>query len=400
MSFGLKRLVESESRGGLNIHEARCRVAAAMYDRVMDGRAPVSQFSVREAWEALVGPVGETLDMSIGRDRLMMEQYGRVRESALQTGAFVVLAGANIAKAIMEEFDLTPKIGDELVSPYPSDLPVERMAGTQALAEPPEVEEGEEIPDTGFEEKAVQPPGPKKRANIIGITAETIQQDRTSKIMTKAKSIGEKFATERERMIINSVTETGGIMRFYPEINGAPTQTSIFRSTAGSPALWYNRNVTLVTSNGLVGQENIDSAMQNFATRTDEKGNEIYVRPTIQLVPLAKRKTALQIKNGTQFKTEPSLGASVTSIAGPSQLNEIVGGDYKILSTPLLDRYSASDWFFGDPKRCFFEHIMQRITVDRAMEGDFRRDVPVMFRCKRKSNIIVAGDAWWQKNTA
>ena len=34
------------------------------------------------------------------------------------------------------------------------------------------------------------------------------------------------------------------------------------------------------------------------------------------------------------------------------------------------------------------------------MEGDFRRDVPVMFRAMRKSNIIIKTDAYWQKNAA
>lgn len=402
MAYGLKRLLEGESRPGVSLRESRARLTAKMYDMIMSGEAPVSAFSVREAWESLVGPIGDTLDMSVSRDRILLSE-GRFRESELQTGMFVILAGAVLQRAIIDEFELLKMVGDMLCDPLDSNLPVETLSGTQAIDEPRELEEGEEFPWAGYGEKAVQPPGPKKKGEMIGITAEVITHDQTGKVMDRARDISKVFAYDRERMILNSIADLTGYKRYYPIIDGVPTQTDLYRTSATSNN-WYNRNVTQKASNPLtIDPACIDAAMQVFAARTDEKDRRITVIPKVLLCPMAKRTTAVHLKNGTGFATQPSLGSTAMSISGPSQLKEIVGGDFQVVSSAILDGHPSTgttDWYFGDPKSCFKEHRIWPITVDRSLEGDFRRDIPVVFRAKRKSALIVKTDAYWLKNAA
>lgn len=88
-------------------------------------------FSLRQLWEACVGPTAQTLPTLAARQRVYvteLDQLGEhLSEADLGVNLFQTVTGAVIARRVMDAYDQTPGIGDQLVTLERSSVRNERI---------------------------------------------------------------------------------------------------------------------------------------------------------------------------------------------------------------------------------------------------------------------------------
>jgi len=398
----LRHLVEARTQAMGGGEPARRRasglVAQRLVEALWDDNDPFEpgHFSIREAWEALVGGITETLPQAATKTRA-----GFISEAPLSTGAFSIITGNVIARAVMQAYRAVAGVLDQLVTPAPSTMRIERYVGFTAEDADSIVREGEDYPEVGLGEKWVQGPEPDKRGKIISITAEMVVHDQTGHILTRAARLGESMRTARESEGLNNIADSAGYKCYYPE----SAQVDIYRTAAGSTV--YTRNITELASNALVDWTNVNAAMAILAARKDEKGKLILVQPTVILVPFALAATLARIMTATEVRYDTNNAADtanrVTVSGGQTPLRAIFGGAMPTpLVSPALDAISTSSWYVGDFRRCFNEQIIWPIQVFQQSadsESGFNRDVVTRFKVRRKSRIHCVDDTWLLRST-
>lgn len=391
----LRNLVESHGA-----EEVVRRIVPLFWSDDPRERIPAERFSIREAWEALIGPVGDTL--SVGRALSRRGFHGSPIVETVQSTAFSVLTGNVIAARVQQEYNATPSVLDRLVTPLPSKMRTERFAGLQALGDIDAVPEGQEYPESGFFDRATEGPEPCKRGTMIGITEETVYFDQTGQILTRARGIGRAAREDREAYGIRAIQDAAGYSAFYPVVAGTPTQTALYRSAAAG-AEWYNKTVNLTTTNALVDWTDIDAALQTAYAITDEKGNPITFLANVLLVPRALLATALRIVGATQLQfaagTDTTAAWTANTTVSPNvvALLQQSGGSLIPLTSPYMA--DTTTWYLGDFQAQFYEQEIFPIqTVE--LPPDQRKDIITGFRVRRKSRVYAADDKFVIKNTA
>lgn len=299
--------------------------------------------SIRELWEAFIGPVGSTLDGAgaklFGTERGISAHIAESEGSALMTAAFHDITGVLLASKMIEGYNLPGYIGDMLLDRMPSKLQIERYAGFSALEQPLEVPEGKPYKESGFMGKYATSEALKK-GRLLNLTEEAIFFDRTGQLLKKAMDLGEKARLEREIVQINCVTDrfaAAGQFIFNPM--GVGEALYRIAGTATSPT------INQIAANALVDWTDVDNVMQIFAAMNDEQGDPIVVMPKIVLVPSALYAVAKRVMTATEVRTGPTTGVELAIWNRPFS--------YQVLTSPLLDRISATDWYLGDFKKQF-----------------------------------------------
>lgn len=330
--------------------------------------------SLRELWEALIGPVSETLENAHGRlfsrgSQIVPMGVRESEGSALLTAAFTDITGVLLASKMIAGYNMPGYIGDLLFDTVPSKLLEERYAGFTALEKPFEVREGAPYKESGFIDKYATSYALKK-GRLLNITEECIYFDRTGQLLKRAMDLGEKARLEREEVMIDCVTDRfagAGTFIFRPRGVGEALYRLV--GTATSPA------VNQIAGNALVDWTDIDNVLQIFAAMNDENGDPIVVFPKILLVPSALLMIAKRIVGATELRT-----VGTTAIETAVWANPMTG--YQVASTPLMDRISTTAWYLGDFKKQFVWQQVWPLQVLRTTLDEEKHLRDIVFSLK------------------
>jgi hypothetical protein len=348
--------------------------------KLLDAEKPLitpDDVSLRELWEAVNGPLGDTLGMSRQRGFIHVQE-------AVDSSVFPNVTGVLIAKRVIDGYEQPGYIGDQLVANMPSRLRVERVVGFTAIGRPGGVDEGMPYPHTGLAEKFCTTQAAKE-GYMIEVTEEAVFFDQTGQLLMRAQQIGTKIRLEREKVIIDGVQDANTLV-YWPQ--GAAE--ALYRTAAGTNATTVNKRTN--AGYGLVDWTDIDEATQLFAAMVDEAGDKIVMVPTVLLVPPALKMVANRICRATELRTGTASLAEVATWANPVDLTP--------LSSVLLS--SSTTWYMGDPKRQFVWQDVWPLQVLRAdaMQGDqFDRDIVAKFKTRFYGGIGAIDDKFMVQTT-
>lgn len=371
MAIGFRQIVEAN---GVDVAAQQlCEIAQEEKKRLGD-------WSLRELHEAFCGEQVKSFISS----KPGFHSTWNIQEADVQSSAFSNIIGVLLTNEVIAAYESVPKIGDSLVKVYKSKLKYERMAGFSAHSEPGDVNEDQEYPSDGFNDKYVTLPDPKKKGRIIYVTEEAIFYDQTAQLIERAQMVGERIAEVREKRIISGVC--GGHQCYSP----AGVSTDLY---AGAPQL--------VGGNALVDWTDIEKAeLDGLHAMVDEKGEKIRVMPKVVLVPRALYRTALRILNATQVTTLTGTGTIDTYAVNPYRPGELmpVTSDYVSTYTG-----NSTSWFIGDPQKQFRWKEVYPIQTFRLMANnilEFQRDVKFAYKVRYKGDIFAIDNKYMIKCNA
>lgn len=359
----IKRMVESYGF-------PRFRVAISELLRHKEHPLRPEEVSFRGLWEALVGPVDETLDLAIS------QRTGfRVTEAAVDSNAFADISGVVLAAKVIEGYNAAARIGDDLVTVVPSRRKAERYPGYTALEKPKLVHEATDYEEMGFHDKYMTSEAFKK-GRLLNVTEEAILFDEVGQVLLRAGQIGEKAAYEREEVILNGFQDVA-LNVFRPQ--GVAEALYRLVGTATAPT------ITDLNGNALVDWLNIDAADQVFAAMTDENGDRILIEPDMLVVPRGLQQVARRIVNATEIRQTAGVGGQVIFA------NPVTG--LQVRSSALL---TGTHWWYGQPNRQFIWQQIWPIQVLRATlpEDQHVRDIVVSFKVRSYGGIAAIDDKY------
>lgn len=388
-------LEESRRRWGLKVLE----VLNEKDEQGRDGRQSQNfrKFHIKQLFEALVGDVGD------------VEHRMLLGESEAMTSSSFSIVTSNIAqRAVLDGYNMAPEnIADQLVTPMPSDQRLETLSGFQALEDKSEnTAEAEEFPLINVAgEKAVQAPEPTKKGYRLPLTWEMIKFNKSVQFMGLAGQLGEKLQRHRNIRLLRGIFDLTGYKRYYPwdKATGTFKQVNLYRTATGTK--WYDRNITSKTGQTLVDDTQLNNARIVLTGRKDEAGEAISVNANTIVVPRKYELLMRKIISAGQFMVGNNSTNQTARLWANMNLAMLFGDSMPtVISSSLIDSLNSdTEWFIGDPKRCFYEQIHMPLTVTRASDAhadNFSRDIVVQFKAAYKSDLIVKEDTYWLKNAA
>lgn len=367
-------------------------------DLLATGELKPEDFSLRQLWEACVGPAHLTLPTHQARQRSYITDLAQLDadyvEADLGTNLFQTVTGAVLSQRVLDAYrQLDGLIGDDLVTVERSAVRGERVAGFTALQGPKEVGEGMPYEEASFGDKFVTTVEAKK-GRILSITEEAVFFDQTGELLRRAARIGEATRLEREKTIVRGVVDA--------DFNGT-LGTGVYRPAGVLEELYPtdggNRNrigtgnlISLDFSTALPLEDwtSIGTVLRYHATQVrddrhaPETGEPIVWMPKVLLVPKAMELTALQIVTATGVRHQSADATRQTEFRNP------VGGAYQVRSSPFLDAVSADDWYLGDFQRQFLWKEIWPVQVFRQTlesANGFERDVVARFKVRYYGGI-------------
>lgn len=345
-------------------------------------------FSLRQLWEACVGPTAQTLPTLAARQRVYVAEIDQLNEplseADLGINLFQTVTGAVIARRVMDAYDQAAGIGDQLVTLERSSVRSERIPGFTALQGPREVKEGMPYEEASFGDKFVSTVESKK-GRLLSITEEAVHFDQTNELLRRAARLGEATRAEREKTIVRGVVDAD---------YNATLSTGVYRP-AGTLQELYPNDASLLN---VIGPENTAEGFDAAVPLTDwtslavplqyhavyvkddrhgpESGEPVAWQPRILLVPKSLEIRALQIINATLV---PATSGGTAFGGNPLR------GAFTVLASAYLDQISTSDWYLGDFPRQFIWKEIWPVQVFRqsAQDGDgFDRDVVARFKVR------------------
>lgn len=356
-----------------------------------------ARVSLRGLWEALVGPVEETLDLGRSGGRF---NYVEIQE-AVESTAFPSATGVLVAAKVIEGYEAPGMIGDQLVTSMPSKLKSERIVGFTSLEGPKEVPEGMPYDESSFAEKYVTTETAKK-GRILEITEEAIYFDQTGQILLRAGRLGELTREERELIILGGVVDVAGASDL---VASGIKYRPVYRPSGTAEALYAAANNNyLSTATPLVDWTDIDEAMRYHAENVRDDRAVVGERlpivwvPKILLTSRKKSAAAARIITAAEVRYGDTTAATATQAIGANPLVTLTPG-LKALSSPLLDYLAgltgaayddSDDWFLGDFQKQFVWQEIWPLQTFRAPADDearFRRDVVARFKVRYYGGI-------------
>ena len=346
-------------------------------------------FSLRQLWEACVGPTAQTLPTLAARQRVYvteLDQLGEhLSEADLGINLFQTVTGAVVARRVMDAYDQSNgMIGDQLVTIERSSIRNERIAGFTALQGPREVKEGMPYEEASFGDKYVSTVESKK-GRLLSITEEAVHFDQTNELLRRAARLGEATRMEREKTVVRGVTDAdyssaAGTGVYRP----SGTLTELYQDDAtllnvigpSNPVAGFNAALPLDDWTSLSAPLQYHAVYVKDDRHTPETGEPIAWQPRILFVPKTLELKALQIVNATLVPA---------SAAGSAFGGNPLRSAFTVLASPYLDQVSTSDWYLGDFTRQFIWKEIWPVQVFRqtAQEGDgFDRDCVARFKVR------------------
>ena len=364
------------------------------------GHITPNDLSLRDMFRSMVEGGQECVD-NWERER---SRGGHVTEAvhAIDTGAMANITGQVFFNAIQDAMTMDNFIGDDLVSPFPSNLQdEEKVPGISVVADEFEgnVTEGEPYPDIGLSENYITLPGAEKKGGIIGVTKEAIIADRTGILIERMRSMGHGLGLRREKSILDVVI---GAVNPY-SYKGEARLTYGDGVTAGQALGFINE-----ATPALVNYTDVQAVAEVFYAILEADTNEpLSHAPDTVICTGQLSWTASAVFNDVQTRLaqdeRPALGggvvADIIQSIGANRIpdkfhckirtNEWV--TQRILAAnggaggiTAADRAAANlHWFIGNPKRAFVWKEIWPLTIEEEPTNArvaFEQDVVMRFK--------------------
>jgi len=359
-------------------------------------RLDPSDFSVRELWEAFMGPVGVTLQFA-SPDGAVLREANEVLEAPMDSTMFAAITQTLLGREVIAAYDVPNLIGDQLVTPYPSKTINEKIPGFLASEGVEEVLEGEAYPESkGIGPKYVTTDVALKKGRIISITEEAVMFDQTGLLLERSRGIGQKAALAREVTILTAAYAVTS--PYYP----SGVQDANFYQAAGAG----QKGNLLV--NPMTDWTSIETSRQAFATRTDEEGDPIMVQGLDIVIPDALRQRTIRAV-GTQMVVDvenAAAGTRSSEMRAANPLAQLLGGTPRILASSVIDVSLGitNAWLHGDFKKMLrWKEIwpLQTFTVQTPEDPDrFIRDVVAKFKVRYYGGVFAIDWRYGNRNNA
>jgi hypothetical protein len=354
-------------------------------------------FSIRDLFEATVPDGQEIVRMFDPRESNSMDL---LEAGAVDTSLFKNVSGQILFSAVLEGYNNPILIWPQLCRVVSTKFDGEKIPGVSGLGDQATtIMEGKPYPEASLSEQWIETPSTTKRGIIVSITKEAIFFDRTGILVDRCNKVGETLALKKEKEVIDLAL--GKTNNYKWKGNSVNT----YANSSG-----YHNWDNLVTSNGLTTYANIDTALQAFSAITDPgTGEPILVNPTTILLGTSKRAQALAVLNAIQVRYDTNANLATPTTQTYFSTQSIVQGPYTVLTNGMVDArmtagsVTASDWFFGDPKKAFAWMENWPITVVQAASGgdaEFERDIVARYKASERGVGAVMDPRWMQQNQA
>ena len=299
---------------------------------------------------------------------------------AVDVTQFPVLTATLIEKKVMAGYEDAKMILDQLVTPFNSSLQISKIPGAYSEGTLHDIEPGDPYQHDGdVTEKYVQIEG-KKRGSILDVTMEAIKFDQTGLILMRADKFGRHASIDREKRGLYTILDitTGGVNYYawYP----SGTRTALY---AGATAGGAHAQSNLI-AHALQNWTDIDAGYSQLGLMQDDNGDPIFNTAKILLVPLGKETTAKRLISNTLMPASRSTGDSALE-ANPW------ANRFTVLSSPLLDAISATQWYMGDFKKQFVEKIVMPLEVltrkDNKNDPAWERDIVAQYKIRHYTQV-------------
>lgn len=245
-----------------------------------------------------------------------------------------------------------------------SNIGVGETQSTGVLATYLEVEDGNAFPMAGPNQIFTQAPRQKIYGLQTGVTWAEAAADRTGQILARMRSVAMSMAINREQIACNLVIDAASMVNNRYNYKGVQYATYQNSATNFGAA-------NLVSSNGLVDQNNLNSANIALDTMTDPEtglpvadfGNKTLL-VTPQLIWTAKRLEVI-----TQLRTGTSSASNTIVLTDrnnqPAEFN-VVKSKYLSQAQTAASGLNTT-WFFGDFANTFKYVRAADISVQEAV---------------------------------
>lgn len=357
------------------------------------------QFSIREMYEGMVGPLGET-------------PLAVLRESgALDATGFPTLTEKLLSTEAIAGYTSRPGIADVLVPRMvePRTL-TERIPGVTTTEGPKNVLPGEPYPAVGFGDKYVDFEAAlmnKKDGFLIQVNEEVIRFDQTGMIMEAANNAGMQLQTERERRTVRAVlgigsdtgTTIGGV--YYPSSVDTPLYLASQNNLRTNATPIYNHPGQTADSK-LENYTDIQEALTVQAQNVKDDrllGTQrpIVWNPDRILVPVSLAATVANIFGALGVTViNPFTAGTNNELRTMTASNPLTGLFAGMVPQPIssvfVDEVSATMWVIYDSQRAFVRVNIFPFQTFRSPAG-FKWNEDVLFAVKvREWSRVIAKD--------
>ena len=385
--------------GAMNCSELRRHVALegvetvvrVISEAIKEKKLKPDDFSIRDLAESFIEDGSEWVRNLTSRKG----GFKNLQEAAnaVDTTAFSNITGQIVYNKILEGYEnpdfLWPNVCETIPTQF---INGERMAGIGGLGDAAElVDEAMPYPMVGTNEEYVDTPATQRRGMIVPVTRDIIIADRTGLLMDRCGNTGHYLGINKEKRVLDAVL---GVTNSYKR-NGTATNTYL---TSGA---YINQATNL-----LVNYTNIEAAELGLSAITDPNtGEPILQNPNTIIVPLALRKTAERIVNATQVGAVDNTVSASTIRTYFNNLPKLQGsGGYTILTSAYVKQRtnSATNWFLGDPKKCFAYMEVWKIETEQAgnnSEMAFTNDIFMRFKVSERGVPAIKNPRFMYQST-
>lgn len=271
------------------------------------------------------------------------------KKRSITSSAFPVLTGLLMVSEINEAYEQLATIGEELVTDIED--PKKVTVVMRILAMNPakdKVEEAEAFPEIKATEEGYEVLS-RRNGRRLSITRQMVDENDVVNIIERVNRLVEFGGTAVEELTLDAVCDrygsAGSAAEPYVLRPRGQSPLGLYSSTANTPGTRAPSG-TRIASNGLTSTANLEAARARLATFRNDDSKRISYKwaDQVLLVPDALIGTASKLLNS---ELEPGVENEVNNW-GPRGRNRP-----RLLSSPLLDDISASDWFLGRFKRQF-----------------------------------------------
>lgn len=391
----LHKLIEAEASHCRDLNEARMRVYRKVFlakDDKGDFKFDPRRMSLKGLHEAFSAPVAGFG----GGDpfQAMLQETTAPHVSS----AFHLIATNIVQREFEAASDITSHlIGDQIVTKVEATSPEEPSTGLQALDDPKEFAEGEEVPNAKFKgQRSFKAPEPSYVGMAVSLTENMVKYDRMGLFLRRVGAVRDKLAVNREIRRLRALADHSANQRYYPydEDTQGYGRVALWR-TAATAGKWYARHITQI-SNPVGNEAKLQAVMDNFNARTDESGAVQSTLITQVLFPVSKQMAALKMMGFTNFLLGGT-DADHSKVGGALTAAQILGG----MPTPIFSKYldavtgAAGSWFIGNLRAHLVERVVHDLTVRQASMSHaelFDKLLYGKWQAFYQANVQVEGD--------
>lgn len=261
---------------------------------------------------------------------------------AINADAFALLAGNITIAGFQEGLDSYPSVSQDLVTEMDDNKKISVVASIISHDNNKDgVPEGQDYPLIGASDESYVIHH-KRNGRRFEITAETIEEANTSKVIDQANALNEISGEETEEQSLRRICDVDGsgsspAAPYALEREGGVA--SLFTTTANNPTTRTPLG-TRIENNGLTDATNLDASREQLAGNKNSRGNPVIIpaNEMIILGPEALRSTYSRIRGS---RMTPGIEGELNPW-GPEGEFQPRG-----IFTPWLDTFSTSAWYMG-----------------------------------------------------